>query len=108
MLVLAYAIVARVEFSAGAGTVVPTQVVFVPLLLLLPTPLVPLLVACALVLTDASPFSAPRRAFAALADAWYAVAPALVLVLAGAQTPAWEHAPWYVAGAGRCSSRATR
>ena len=45
VLVLAYAIVARVEFSAGAGTVVPTQVVFVPMLLLLPTPLVPLLVA---------------------------------------------------------------
>jgi putative nucleotidyltransferase with HDIG domain len=95
VLVLAYAIVARVEFSAGAGTVVPTQVVFVPMLLLAPTPLVPLLVACALVLTDAWPLSAPRRTFAALADAWYAVAPALVLVLAGAQTPAWEHAPWY-------------
>ena len=25
------------------------------------------------------------------------MAPALVLVLAGAQTPAWEHAPWYLA-----------
>ncbi len=95
LLVLAYAVVARVEFSAGAGTVVPTQVVFVPLLLLAPTPLVPLLVAGALVLTDASAFAAPRRAFAALADAWFSVAPALVLVLAGAQTPAWEHAPWY-------------
>jgi putative nucleotidyltransferase with HDIG domain len=95
VLVLAYAFVARVEFSAGAGAVVPTQVVFVPLLLLAPTPLAPLLVACALVLTDASPFSAPRRAFAALADAWFAVAPALVLVLAGAETPEWEHAPWY-------------
>ena len=96
LLVIAYAVFARVEFSAGAGAVVPTQIVFVPLLLLAPTPLVPLLVACALVLTDTSPFSAPRRAFAALADAWYAVAPALVLVLAGAQTPAWEHAPWYL------------
>ena len=96
LLVIAYAVFARVEFSAGAGAVVPTQIVFVPLLLLAPTPLVPLLVACALVLSDTSPFSAPRRAFAALADAWYAVAPALVLVLAGAQTPAWEHAPWYL------------
>jgi putative nucleotidyltransferase with HDIG domain len=95
VLVLAYAFVARVEFSSGAGTVVPTQVVFVPLLLLAPTPLAPLLVATALMLTDASAFAAPRRAFAALADAWFALAPALVLVLAGAQTPAWEHAPWY-------------
>jgi putative nucleotidyltransferase with HDIG domain len=95
LLVIAYAAVARVEFSTGAGTVVPTQVVFVPLLLLAPTPFVPLLVACALVLTDAAAIAAPRRAFAALADAWFAVPPALVLVLAGAQTPAWEDAPWY-------------
>jgi hypothetical protein len=53
LLVLAYAVVARVEFAAGAGIVVPTQVVFVPMLLLLPTPLVPLLVAVALAFTDA-------------------------------------------------------
>jgi len=76
---------------------VPTQVVFVPMLLLLPTPLVPLLVACAMVLTDAGRAlgsgSGLRRARATLADAWFSVAPALVLVLAGAQTPAWEHAP---------------
>jgi len=95
LLVVAYAVVARVEFSAGAGTVVPTQVVFMPLLLLAPTPLAPLLVACALVLADASAIRAPRRAFAALADAWFAVVPALVLVLAGAQLPAWGLAPWY-------------
>ena len=95
LLVVAYAVVARVEFSAGVGTVVPTQVIFMPLLLLSPTPFAPLLVACALVLTDASAIRAPRRAFAALADAWFAVVPALVLVLAGAQLPAWEFAPWY-------------
>ena len=47
-LTIAYAVVARVEFAAGAGIVVPTQLVFVPMLLLLPTPLVPLLVAVAL------------------------------------------------------------
>jgi putative nucleotidyltransferase with HDIG domain len=100
LLVLAYAVVARVEFSAGAGIVVPTQVVFVPMLLLLPTPLVPLLVACAMVLTDAvhalRAGSGPRRGRATLADAWFSVAPALVLVLAGAQTPAWEHAPFFL------------
>jgi putative nucleotidyltransferase with HDIG domain len=100
LLVLAYAVVARVEFSAGAGIVVPTQVVFVPMLLLLPTPLVPLLVACAMVLTDAGRAlrsgSGPRRARATLADAWFSVAPVLVLVLAGAQTPDWRHAPVFV------------
>ena len=40
--------VARGGVPAGAGIVVPTQLVFVPMLLLLPTPLVPLLVAAAL------------------------------------------------------------
>jgi putative nucleotidyltransferase with HDIG domain len=37
--------------------------------------------------------SGPRRARATLADAWFSFAPALVLVVAGAQTPEWEHAP---------------
>src|SRR5687768_13948380 len=77
LLVLAYAVVARVEFSGGAGIVVPTQVVFVPMLLLLPTPFVPLLVASAMVLTDAGRAlrsgAGPRRARATLADAWFSV-----------------------------------
>jgi putative nucleotidyltransferase with HDIG domain len=101
LLVLAYAVVARVEFAAGAGIVVPTQVVFVPMLLLLPTPLVPLLVAVALAFTDAvqavAGKRAPQRAVAALSDAWFSVPPAFVLVLAGAQTPSWDVAPWYAA-----------
>ena len=42
---VAYAAADRIEFSTGAGYAVPTQLVFVPMLLLLPTPLVPLLVA---------------------------------------------------------------
>jgi putative nucleotidyltransferase with HDIG domain len=101
LLVLAYAFVARVEFAAGAGIVVPTQVIFVPMLLLLPTPLVPLLVAVACVLTDASQAlkgeRLPQRALVAISDAWFAVAPAALLVLADAQVPSWDHAPWYAA-----------
>jgi putative nucleotidyltransferase with HDIG domain len=100
LLVVAYAAVARVDFAAGAGTVVPTQIVFVPMLLLLPVPWVPLLVAAALVLTDVGRALrgrlAPQRAVAALGDAWFSVAPAVVVVLAGAQVPEWKHAPWYV------------
>jgi putative nucleotidyltransferase with HDIG domain len=101
LLAAAYAIVGRVEFAAGAGTVVPTQVVFVPMLLLLPVPLVPLVVAAAVVCTDVVRAlhggERPTRAFSSLADAWFSVAPALVLVLAGAQTPDWGDAPWYAA-----------
>src|SRR5919206_2474493 len=42
-LVVALALAARVEFSTGACYTVPTQVVFVPLLLLVPAPYVPAL-----------------------------------------------------------------
>jgi putative nucleotidyltransferase with HDIG domain len=98
-LVGAYALVARAEFFVGAGFAVPTQVVLVPMLLLLPTPSVPLLVALALVLTtcvDASRGDVSRdRVMLSVADAWFAIAPALVLVLGDAQTPDWSHWPVY-------------
>ena len=63
-LVVAYAVMATTEFRTGSGVVLPTQIVFVPMLLLLPTPLVPLLVAAALVLAPRSMpcAGAPRRA----------------------------------------------
>jgi HD-GYP domain-containing protein (c-di-GMP phosphodiesterase class II) len=99
LLVLAYALVARVEFAAGAGIVVPTQLVFVPMLLLLPTPLVPLLVAAAYVLSDLTAALRDRldagRAVIAPANAWFSVWPALALVLASAQLPEWSALPWF-------------
>ena len=49
-LVAAYVLVADAEFPSGAGFAVPTQIVFVPMLLLLPTPSVPLMVALAVLL----------------------------------------------------------
>jgi putative nucleotidyltransferase with HDIG domain len=100
-LVAGYVIVADAEFQSGAGIVVPTQVIFIPMLLLLPTPTVPLLVALALLLrasVDAARGRAAReRGLLAVADAWFAFAPALVLVLGGAQTPDWSDWPVYVA-----------
>ena len=42
--IAAYLVAERIEFSTGAGYAVPTQLVLVPMLLLLPTPLVPLIV----------------------------------------------------------------
>jgi putative nucleotidyltransferase with HDIG domain len=103
-LVGAYALVARAEFPAGVGFAVPTQIVLVPMLLLLPTPSVPLLVALALVLTssvDALRGSVSRdRVLLSVADAWFAIAPAVVLVAGDAQTPDWGDWPWYVAALG--------
>ena len=99
-LVLAYAVLASAEFSTGAGYAVPTQVVFVPMLLLLPTPLVPLLVAAGALITSAVQVAlgrlAPGRLLLAFADSWFSLAPAAVLVAAGAQTPDWSDWPIYV------------
>ncbi len=70
------------------------------MLLLLPTPTVPLLVALALILTTVVDSARGRvardRALLSVADAWFAIAPALVLVLGGAQTPDWSHWPIYL------------
>src|SRR5690242_9068946 len=52
-LTVAYAVVSRTSFTLGDGLAVPTQLAFVPMLLLLPTPVVPLLVAAATVATAA-------------------------------------------------------
>ncbi len=99
--VLALAAMARVEVWGGAGNAVPTQIVFVPMLLLVPTPLVPLLVAVACVLAAASRAvrggSALGRSGLAVADAWFSLGPATVLILLGAQEPALASWPAYVA-----------
>jgi hypothetical protein len=87
-LVAAYALVSRVRFHVGANYTVPTQVVLVPMLFLLPTPLVPALVALAQlasVLPDLRTGKLhPERALHAIGDSWYALAPALILTLADA------------------------
>jgi putative nucleotidyltransferase with HDIG domain len=102
--VLALALSARVEFSTGAGYTVPTQVVFVPMLLLLPTPLVPLLTGLALMLSrlvdGLQGRSAVARAPLAIADAWYSLPAAVVLIALDAQMPAWGRWPVYVAALG--------
>ena len=89
-LVAAYALCSRVRFFIGAGYTVPTQVVLVPMLFLLPTPLVPALVALAQVvgvLPDLRNRKLhPERALNAVGDSWYALTPAVILTLAGATT----------------------
>ena len=100
-LVAAHVLAARIKFEVGAGFTVPTQLVFIPMLFLLPTPLVPLLVAFANLLGDLPDFLLrrrhPQRAIIAFADSWYSLAPALLLVAFGAQTPQIEDWPIYVA-----------
>jgi putative nucleotidyltransferase with HDIG domain len=99
--VACYVGMASVAFNVGAGYVVPTQLIFIPMLLLLPTPFVPLLVIIAAVLARLPSViraeAVAQRLVLAINDATFALAPAVVLVALGAQLPDWGAWPAYVA-----------
>jgi putative nucleotidyltransferase with HDIG domain len=89
--VLSLAAGGHVRIDVGSGFTVPTQVVFVPLLFAVPVALVPLLVALALALgmlpAVLARRVAPSRLLSVPANSWFAVGPALVLLLAGEPRP---------------------
>jgi HD-GYP domain-containing protein (c-di-GMP phosphodiesterase class II) len=99
-LVAAYVIACRAQFEIADGYTVPTELILVPMLFLLPTPVVPLVVsiswALGRLLDYASGNTSVHRAFHVFGDCWHAVGPALVLILAGAQVFSWDHWPVYV------------
>ena len=82
-LIAALALASRVRLYLGAGYAMPTQLVLVPMLYLLPAPLVPLCVAAGLVAGSASGRPHPERLVVSVGDAWHAVGPALVFLAAG-------------------------
>jgi HD-GYP domain-containing protein (c-di-GMP phosphodiesterase class II) len=91
--VLAYLVASRVRFPVGSAWTAPTQLVFVPMLFMLPVPLVPLLVAACSVL-GLWPCVLRRRLTATrvyerVADSFYSLGPAIVLVLAGEPSLSW-------------------
>ncbi len=88
MLCVLYALASRmIRFPIGAGYVVPSYLVLVPMLLLLPPGIVPLLAAAGLVLGTLGQMLAHRvgseRVLFAIPDAWHAIGPAVVLMIAG-------------------------
>jgi diguanylate cyclase (GGDEF)-like protein len=87
LLVALYALVARVEFPVGAGHVLPTQLVLVPMLVVLPPAAVPGVVACGLLVGTVIDWKLgrvpARRLVSAVPDAWHALGAAAVLVIAG-------------------------
>jgi diguanylate cyclase (GGDEF)-like protein len=89
--VLAYAAATRVPLYAGAGCALPTQLAFVPMLLLLALPLVPLAVVAGCCLGAAVDVLArrerPEHLVTAAADAGYALAPVAVLAAFGEPAP---------------------
>jgi HD-GYP domain-containing protein (c-di-GMP phosphodiesterase class II) len=97
LVVVAYMAAARVRFPVGSAWTAPTQLVFVPMVFLLPMPLVPLVVAACSIL-DLWPVALRRRltatrVAACVGDSFYSLGPVLVLVLAGHQTFSWGQAP---------------
>ena len=104
LLVVVYAVVARIEFPVGAGSVVPTQLVLVPMIVMLPPATVPVAVAIGLVvpaIIDCALGRLPRRRIlSAVPDAWHAVGPAVVLCLAGSRPTSVKDLPLLAAALG--------
>ncbi|HEY1714977.1 MAG TPA: PP2C family protein-serine/threonine phosphatase [Solirubrobacteraceae bacterium] len=100
VMVGAYLIASRVQYPVGSAWTAPTQLVFVPMLFVLPTTWVPVIVAACSV-ADRLPQAvrgpvAPARLLARVGDSFYALGPALVLVAFGGQTFAWERWPLFL------------
>ncbi len=100
VLIFAYAAAFRVDFEIGTGSAVPTELILVPMLFVLPVGLVPLAVAAGIVLAslDESVRGSLRlaRVPVRIVNAWHAVGPALVLGLAGERAPRLSDWPIYL------------
>lgn len=100
LLMGAYVVACRAKFDIADGYTVPTELVLVPMLFLLPTPAVPLVVSLSWLLGRLIDFGTGRtsvyRAFHVFGDCWHAVGPALVISLAGAQVFSWDAWPVYL------------
>lgn len=99
-LVFGYALVSRVDLEVGTSSAIPVQLVFVPMLFLLPLPVVPLAVAAGNVLgalpelLDGTVH--PTWATVLVARSWFSLGPVLVLSLVPAHGWSWDSAPVYL------------
>jgi HD-GYP domain-containing protein (c-di-GMP phosphodiesterase class II) len=94
-----YALAATIEFEVGGGSAVPTQLVLVPMLFLLPLGLVPACVAAGLLIADIPRYARghahPERMALLVMSSWYCAGPVMVLAAAGEQHPQLSHWPLY-------------
>ena len=105
VLVAAYVLACRIQFELpDGGYTVPTEVVLVPMLFVLPTPAVPLIASLSWVLGRLPDYAtgeaSVHRAFVMFGNSWHAVGPALVLCAAGSQVFSWDDWPIYLLALG--------
>jgi len=97
--VVSYAISSRIEFEIGTGSAPPTQLVLLPMLVLLPVTYVPLCVLGGLLLGGLPDYARGRipidRSVLRFVNSWHAVGPALILIAAGEPEPTPRHLPIY-------------
>jgi putative nucleotidyltransferase with HDIG domain len=95
-----YAVVSRVEFEVFTGGSVPTELVLVPMLFVLPLRMVPLTVAAGLLLAAGIDVVRRRGSLArlpiSLVSACHAFGPVLVASLANARAVVWGSWPIYL------------
>jgi HD-GYP domain-containing protein (c-di-GMP phosphodiesterase class II) len=104
LFVCSYALASRIDFEIGTGSAVPTQLVLVPMLVLLPVTYVPLCVLGGLLLGGLPDYVRGRvpvdRSLLRFVNSWHAVGPALVLILAGEPEPTARNTPIYALALG--------
>jgi len=108
-LIAAYAAASQARFEVGTGLFLPTGLIFVPMLFLLPLGWVPAAICAGLLLgssTDLLRRGLPlERILIVPLNCWYAIGPVLVLAVAGESAPSLSHWPIYVAAlAAQCAT----
>jgi HD domain len=100
-LIAAYTAAFRLDFEVGSGFAVPTQLLLVPMLFILPLGVVPLCIAGAIVLANAIDGARKlrhvERTLAQAGNAWHVLGPVAVLAAAGAHEPRLDEWPLYLA-----------
>ncbi len=99
VLIAVYTVVSRIEFEIGPGSAIPTELVLVPMLFVLPPGTVPLAVATALVAGGTVDLLRGRlhgaRLTVLLSSSWHSVGPALVIGLLASGPPVWADVAVY-------------
>ena len=88
-LVAGYALASRVAFEVSTGWALPTELVLVPMVFLVPPDLVPFLVAVGLVLGSGRAIASLEQVAVRVAGSWHALAPATAFALVE-PAPTWQ------------------